>query len=76
MTLLLLLCFFSVATAEVEDSCKAHRKRLSFLVPDCNVSGGSKEEEERVGVVIEIRELGTPNDPPAIVAIIRKKQKL
>jgi len=41
-----------------------------------NVSGGSKEEEERVGVVIEIRELGTPNDPPAIVAIFRKKQKL
>lgn len=36
-----------------------------------NVSDGNKEEEERVGVVIEIRELGTPNDPPAIAAILK-----
>lgn len=35
-----------------------------------NVSGGNKEEDERVGV-IEIRELVAPNDTPTIAVIFR-----
>ena len=36
-----------------------------------NVSGGNKEEDERVGVTIEIRELVAPNDTPTIAVIFR-----
>uniref|UniRef100_A0A1J3HQZ1 Uncharacterized protein n=1 Tax=Noccaea caerulescens TaxID=107243 RepID=A0A1J3HQZ1_NOCCA len=69
------LSFFSVVTAEVEVSCTAQRNWLSFLLPDCNVNLGNREEEGRVGVVIDIRELGTTNGPPAIAAIFRKSKE-
>lgn len=59
------ICVNSIYSDEIQ-------KFMEIRTLQTNVSGGNKEEDERVGVSIEIRELVAPNDPPAIVVIFRK----
>lgn len=62
------ICVNSIYSDEIQ-------KFMEIRTLQTNVSGGNKEEDERVGVRIEIRELVAPNDPPASVVIFRKNSE-
>lgn len=57
------ICVNSIHSDEIQ-------KSMEIKTLQTNVSGGNKEEDERVGV-IEIRELVAPNDTPTIAVIFR-----
>ena len=58
------ICVNSIHSDEIQ-------KSMEIKTLQTNVSGGNKEEDERVGVTIEIRELVAPNDTPTIAVIFR-----